>query len=151
MNKGFRLIAGLLVLPTLTWASRYTLHHRISPSSSWSTRGVITLSEVSGGSPSYEDLTGKVRPWDALAGTQSDPMHLYQLALTPESAKTVDAGAPMTFARVVSSPLSLTAPFARWQTTLTSAANATSISASWIPIQRRASPFMLGHSRSSLR
>lgn len=98
-----QIVLGLLLVPSLACAKRYTLHHRISPSTSWSERGVITLEDASvGGSASYEDLTGKSRPWDALAGSQADSTQLYQLALTPESTKSIGPDTPMTFARLVS-------------------------------------------------
>jgi len=99
--NGNILFFGMLMLPVLALADRYTLHHRINPSSSWSARGVITLNE-DGASPSYQDLTGKARPWDVLTEFQPDSPHLYQLALTPEGTKTVSHDSPMTFARVVS-------------------------------------------------
>lgn len=92
---------GLLAMPALALADRYTLHHRINLSSSWSKRGVITLNQEGSG-PIYQDLTGKDRPWDALTDYQADSPHLYQLALTPEGSDTVGHDSPITFARVVS-------------------------------------------------
>lgn len=90
-----------MILPATIEASRYTLHHRLSSSSVWSPRGIITLDEI-GGNPTYEDTTGKLQPWDALAGFQEDSSDLYQLALTAEGVQSIGLESPVTFARAVS-------------------------------------------------
>ncbi|UZJ57037.1 hypothetical protein CBS101457_006357 [Exobasidium rhododendri] len=96
---GSRFFLCLLAIAALARAERYTLHHRIAPSSSWKARGIITL-ETESPSPSYQDLTGTDRPWAALNDFQADSPHLYQLALTPEGTHAVGNDSPMTFARI---------------------------------------------------
>lgn len=102
MTKYTTVLSSLLALsPTLIQASRYTLHHRLSSSSSWSPRGIVTLDEI-GGNPTYEDTTGKLQPWDALSDYLENSSDLYQLALTAEGETSVGLESPMTFARAVS-------------------------------------------------
>jgi hypothetical protein len=98
---GGRLIFSLLALPAYAWADRYTLHHRIDPSSAWSARGIITLDE-GGTGPSYQDLTGNDRPWAVLSNYKADSSHLYQLALTIEGVSSVGSNSPITFTKAVS-------------------------------------------------
>lgn len=98
---GPRLLLGLLaLLPLHTAAGRHTLHHRLGTSSAWSPRGIITIDEA--GTSTYQDVTGKDRPWDALGGLEDVSSDLYQLALTPEGTASVGLDSPMTFARAVS-------------------------------------------------
>lgn len=101
MTRSSLALSLLAILPAMIEASRYTLHHRLGPSSAWSPRGIVTLDEI-GGNPTYEDTTGKLQPWDALSDFQEDSSDLYQLALTVEGTSSVGLESPMTFARAVS-------------------------------------------------
>lgn len=101
MSKVGLVLALLTLAPLLTSATRHTLHHRLGTSSIWSPRGIITINEI-GASPTYEDLTGKSRPWDTLPGFDEGSSDLYQLALTSEESNSVGIDSPMTFARAVS-------------------------------------------------